>query len=94
MTSLLHAALRMATALLLTAVWIIGVQWGYSHAIALRTQRKEAQAQLIIHARDMQHMRDLQQLRQCQMRVLESYDYQQTDLMIARSALKHSGMAH
>ena len=83
---------RSGIAVLFGALWIFGVHWGYTHAIQLRTQRREAQAQAVIHARDMQHMRDLQQLRECQMRVLESYDYQQTDLMIAQSALKHAGM--
>lgn len=93
MTPIAHAALRVSTAILLAALWLYGAQWGYSHAIQLRTQRREAQVQALTHARDMEHMRDLRQLRDCQMRVLTSYDYQQTDLMIARSALKHSGMA-
>ena len=92
MTPLMHAALRVSAAILVAGVWIIGTDWGYTHAIELRMQRREAQAQAVIHARDMEHLRDLQQLRDCQMRVLESYDYQQTDLMIARSALKHARM--
>lgn len=92
MTPFLHGPLRISTAILLGGVWIAGTEWGYTHAIELRTQRTEAQAQAITRARDMQHLRDLQQLRECQMRVLESYDYQQTDLMIAQSALKHAGM--
>lgn len=92
MTPIMHGALRVSTGILLAGVWIVGIEWGYSHAIHLRTQRREAQVQAVIHARDMEHMRDLQQLRDCQMRVLTSYDYQQTDLMVAKSALKHAGM--
>lgn len=92
MTPRMHAALRVSTAVLLAGLWIVGTEWGYSHAIQLRIDRRESQAQAVIRARDMQHLHDLQQLRDCQMRVLESYDYQQTDLMIAKSALKHSGL--
>ena len=92
MTPIMAAALRVSSAVLFTVLWIVGTEWGYSHAIELRTQRRESQTQAITRARDMQHLRDLQQLRECQMRVLESYDYQQTDLMIARSALKQAGM--
>ena len=92
MTPLTRGAVRIASAAFLAALWCASVRWGYYHAIELRIERKEAQAQAVIHARDMEHMRDLTQLRECQMRVLTSYDYQQTDLLIARSALKHAGM--
>lgn len=43
-------------------------------------------------ARDMQRMRDTMALRKCQTRVLLDYEYEQTAVMTARSALKLAGM--
>ena len=79
-------------AALLGLLWVAAVSWGYEHAVTLQAQRMRLLHAAVTRARDMQRMADLRQLRDCQMRVLESYDYQQTDLMIAKSALKHSGL--
>ena len=84
--------MRMATGILCAALWCGGTWWGYQHAITLREVRQHARVHAITQARATQRMADLHQLRECQMRVLEAYDYQQTDLMIAKSALKRSGM--
>ena len=83
---------RICAVILCSVLWCGGTWWGYRHAIALREHAQHARIHAITQARDMQRMADLRQLRDCQMRVLESYDYQQTDLMIAQSALKHAGM--
>ena len=83
---------RIGLTLLVICLWVVTVRGGYDYAAAMRMRHQAAQVQAVTRARDMQRMADLRQLRDCQMRVLESYDYQQTDLMIAKSALKHSGL--
>ena len=84
--------MRVCTAILCAALWCAGTWWGYRHVLALREAAQHARVHAITQARDLQHMADLRRLRECQLRVLESYDYQQTDLMIAKSALKQAGM--
>ena len=84
---------RIGLTLLVFGLWGVAVHAGYDYAAALRMRQQAAQVQAVARARDMQRMADVRQLRACQTRVLLDYEYQQTATMVARSALKHAGMA-
>ena len=83
---------RVALCAILCVAWLAAVDWGYHHAVALHVERHRAQVQAVTRARDMQRMRDTMALRRCQTRVLMDYEYEQTAVMTARSALKQAGM--
>ena len=84
---------RIGLTLLVICLWVVTVRGGYDYAAAMRMRHQAAQVQAVARARDMQRMADVRQLRACQTRVLLDYEYQQTATMVARSALKHAGMA-
>lgn len=83
---------RIALCAILCAAWLAAVDWGYHHAVALHVERQRAQVQAVTRARDMQRMDDTMALRRCQTRVLMDYEYEQTAIMVAHSALKQAGM--
>ena len=83
---------RIAICAILCVAWLAAVNWGYHHAVAIHVERQRAQVQAVTRARDMQRMRDTMALRRCQTRVLLDYEYEQTAVMTARSALKLAGM--
>ncbi len=83
---------RVATALLLSALWVVGVDWGYYHAVALHVKHIDALHTAVTRARDMQRVQDSEALRGCQTRVLMDDLHMGTDIMIAHSALKQAGM--
>ena len=83
---------RIAICAILCVAWLAAVDWGYHHAVALHVERQRAQAQALTRARDMQRMDDTMALRRCQTRVLLDYEYEQTAVMTAHSALKQAGM--
>ena len=84
---------RISLTLLVICLWVVTVHAGYDYAAALRMRHQAAQVQAVARARDMQRMADFRQLRECQTRVLLDDEYMQTATMVARSALKHAGMA-
>jgi hypothetical protein len=84
--------MRAFATLTLAALWCAGSVWGYHHAVELRIERRDAQAQAVVRAKDMQQLDDFRALRRCQSRVEMEYLHEQTAIMVAHSALKLAGM--